>query len=227
MGCIMSNVHLGIPGFEAIIFDFDGVIVDSESHWDKLENPYIKDHTTGWHDTDYSQLTGMGLAEIYKLLVAKYDFPFSRQKYFDDYDKMALTLYGSVAQPVGDIGLFLDFLTTQDIKVAIASSSKPSWIDIALKRFNLDSYFSTIVSSHDKDIANGKPAPDVYLKAANKLIVSTGRTIAIEDSTNGVRSAKSAGIFCVGLDINGENSQDLSHADLTVKSYQALIEILR
>lgn len=82
------------------------------------------------------------------------------------------------------------------------------------------------MSSHDPDVTNGKPAPDVYVKAARELLVATDKIIVIEDSTNGIRAAKSAGMFCIGLNINGQNIQDLSQADLIVTSYDELTEFI-
>ena len=221
-----NNLYKHTKGYLAVVLDFDGVIVDSEDHWGGVENPYIKKHTSKWRDEDYGQLTGMGLSEVHKLLVTKYDFPLSEQQYFNDYEELALTLYSEVAKPIKGVEQFLEHLKASDLKIAIASSSRPTWINIALKRHGLRGYFSRIVSSHDPDVSNGKPAPDVYVKAARELLVATDKIIVIEDSTNGIRAAKSAGTFCIGLNINGQNIQDLSQADLIVTSYDELTEFI-
>ena len=100
------------------------------------------------------------------------------------------------------------------------------WIKTSLERHALTDYFSVIVSSHDPDIVNGKPAPDVYIKAARELGVSPDKIIVIEDSSSGISAAKSAGMFCVGLNTEGRGEQDMSQCNLEAASYRYLISVL-
>lgn len=209
-----------------IIFDFDGVVVDSENHWPVVENPYIEQYCTGWQDEFYGQLTGMGLSEVYDLLTSRYDFSKSKEQYFEDYEKMALELYGNIAMPIAGIEELLDCLERNHISASIASSSKPAWIRVALKKHDLDGYFQDITSSHDLEITHGKPAPDVYLGAIAKQIGGSDSLMAIEDSTNGIRAAKAAGLFCIALNIDGTNIQDTSGADAEITTYDCLTSTL-
>lgn len=210
---------------KGVIFDFDGVIVDSENSWPAVENPYIRQHTTGWSDGFYADLIGMGLSEVYGYLSSRFSFDVSKEQYFADYDRLALGLYGAVAEPIEGIIELLDSLKGRGLRLDIASSSKPTWIRMALDRHGMSGYFETITSSHDEDVDRGKPEPDVYLRALQKQALATNEVIAIEDSRNGITAATSAGIFCVGVNINGTNSQDISNSNLKINRYSELLQL--
>lgn len=212
-------------GIKGVIFDFDGVIIDSESRWPALENPYIRQHTKGWSDDFYSNLTGMGLDEVYEYLASHYTLDVSREQYFADYEQLALILYGEVALPVEGMSELLRFLKSKGVRMSIASSSKADWIIISLKRHGMDEYFESITSSHDDGIIHGKPAPDVYLSALAKQHLATNEVMVVEDSTNGIIAAKSAGLFCVGVNIGNTNTQDISYADLKIDKYSELAKL--
>jgi beta-phosphoglucomutase-like phosphatase (HAD superfamily) len=85
-------------GLCGVIFDFDGVIVDSEKHWIDIETPYLQQHIPSWQRHNYSELVGRSLSEVHELLKAKYGFRLSLERYFHDYENMALKLYSQKAQ---------------------------------------------------------------------------------------------------------------------------------
>jgi HAD superfamily hydrolase (TIGR01509 family) len=211
---------------KGIIFDFDGVIVDSEDHWSSVENPYIKSHTEGWHDKFYDRLTGMGLTEIHKLLKDEYGFSLTKDEYFNDYEQLALKLYTDIAKPIEGVGDLLRRVRECGLDISIASSSKPTWINISLEKYDLKHYFSHVISSHDNGIKHGKPFPDVYVEALRQSNLKPSEVIAVEDSTNGIKAAKSAGMFCIALNVNGTNPQDISEADGIITTYEDLAKLL-
>lgn len=205
-----------------IIFDFDGVIVDSEKHWADVENPYLRRHIPSWHDEDYAILVGKSLPEVYALLQSR-GLKIAANQYFVDYEEMAQKLYSDLAQPLAPIITLLDWAHERHIACAIASSSKRSWIDLALRTHNLEHFFMSVASAHDPGVAKGKPAPDVYLQAISTMDISSSNLIAIEDSSNGVLAAKAAGLFCIGLR-NGDNeTQNLDQADMIVQEFTNLL----
>lgn len=210
-----------------VVLDFDGVIFDSEKHWATIENPYLRRHIPYWEDSDYHQLIGKSLSEVYDFLVQTRQFSLAKQEYFDDYEVMAQGLYHALAQPLPDITHLLEAFRNRGLRCAIASSSKRSWIDLALKSHGLKDYFEFIVSAHDPEVAYGKPAPDVYLRAVELLNEPVDTLIAIEDSQNGVTAAKAAGLFCLGLRNGDNDSQDLSAVDREFVSYKDLASCLR
>ncbi|MEI6054022.1 MAG: HAD-IA family hydrolase [Candidatus Saccharibacteria bacterium] len=205
---------------KGIVFDFDGVIVDSEYYWPEIESKFLFEHTIGWKEEYYTKLlTGKSLPEAHKLLVNDFSLKLTYDEYLIEYSKMAINIYRNIAKPINGLIDVLDFLGKKSIKLAIASSSKRSWIELSLKTHDLLKYFDVIVSSLDIDVENGKPSPDVYLLAAKRLGESTDALIAIEDSKSGVLSSKSAGIYCIGLNNGFNNNQDISESDIIINGY--------
>lgn len=206
-----------------IVFDFDGVLFDSEKHWAHVENPYLRKHIPAWKDTDYARLVGESLPEVYRFLVNVYRFQVSAQQYFADYEKMAVTLYSELAKPLPNVQELLSSIEADDdLSVAIASSAKPDWIMLALRAHNLQNYFPIVITAHDEHIQHGKPAPDVYLEAASRLALDVTQLLAIEDSYNGVKAARAANIFCVGLKNGVNEDQDLTEANVAVNGYEEM-----
>jgi len=204
--------------YRGVVFDFDGVLYDSEKHWVEVENSYLISQMPNWDPQDHRLLIGSSLPDTYNYLRSK-GFILSREKYFADYHKMAVELYSNIAKPLQDLDVLLRKLAARKTKMAVASSSKRIWINMALMNNKLPVTFTKIVSGDDPSIAEGKPAPDVYLKAAGLLNTPTAQLIAIEDSKNGIVSAKTAGLYCFGLQNGFNEDQDLSDADDIINGY--------
>jgi HAD superfamily hydrolase (TIGR01509 family) len=111
-------------------------------------------------------------------------------------------------------------LHAKGMQLILASSASKVTIDRVFKRFNLHPYFSHIVSG--EDFPNSKPHPAIFEHAASLSIAPKENCIVIEDSTNGVLAAKSAGIFCVGYLSKNSKLQDLSLADFVVSHFDEL-----
>jgi len=205
--------------YAGVVFDFDGVLFDSEKHWPSLENPYLLRHIPSWKDKYYAQLTGRSLPEIHTLLVREYAFPLAAEEYYKDYEEMAMQLYARVTEPLQGAEQALAVIRGSGKKVAIASSSRSEWISAALSRSTFADSFSEIITAYDPEVKRSKPAPDIYLCAATHLAEEPRRLIAIEDSRNGVQAAKSAGLYCIGLRNGFNDDQDLSGADEIMHGY--------
>lgn len=194
-------------------------MVDSERHWPGVENDYLRKHLTAWKDQYYKDLIGKSLPEVHEYLKRYYGFTLNAAQYYDDYENMAIPLYQRRAKSLPGLTRLLEHLQERQLLLAIASSSKRSWIELALKANNLTGHFGVVVSAHDKDIQKGKPAPDVYLAAAKLLGCNPAELVAVEDSRSGVLSAKAAGLYCFGLRNGFNEEQDLSGADEIIEGY--------
>ncbi len=214
--------------YTGVVFDFDGVLYDSEKHWYVIENEYLLDRIATWRPEDYKHLIGRSLPEAYSYL-RQHGLLLSEEQYVADYHKMAVRLYSELAKPLKGIHDLLHGVAAKKRKVAIASSSKRTWINTALKANKLSIDIPIIVSAADAEINHGKPAPDVYLRAAYLLQENPSQLIAIEDSKNGVLSAKAAGLYCIGLRNGFNDSQDLTAADRIMCGYSQdnVAEIMR
>ena len=205
----------------AVIFDMDGVIVDSEIHWKTLEGYFLQSLIPTWTSADQDKIIGLGVHDLYTLLISQYGLQKTKQQFLELYQEMANKIYG---QKVSLIAGFSDLLTTlnkNNIPVALASSSPRSWINIMLRRFGLQASFRVVVSADELE-GEGKPSPAIYLLTAQRLGVSPTSCIAIEDSKNGVLSAKNAGMFCIGFRNGFNEEQDLSKADMIIHGFAEL-----
>ena len=206
-----------VRSLKAVIFDMDGVIVDSESHWKEVEPLFLGRLVPKWGPRDYRRIIGCSIQDIHALLVQDYGLAMGWPEFIAAYGAIADDIYGRRASLLEGFEALLKGLIREKLPVGLASSSPRRWIDMVVDRFGLRSSFKAIVSADDLK-GEGKPSPAVYLRAARELGAAPEGCAAIEDSTNGVRSAKRAGMLCVGLSDGRGHAQDLSEADLVVRS---------
>lgn len=202
---------------KAVIFDFDGVIVDSERYWDQGCLAIYQTMLPQWTTEDDKQLKGRSVHDIYPWLVKEHGLTLTKDEYMGRLHEFVRTIYEEQTQMIDGILELLEALQARRIPLAIASSSQRNWIDMALARFDIGHYFRYIVVA--QDVGRGKPDPAVYIEAARRLDVPADECIAIEDSTNGLKSAKAADMFCIALQhLSDTHPQDLSAAHMIVTS---------
>jgi len=181
----------------AVIFDMDGVLLDSEAAWDAVREAYTRDSGGTWSDSAQRDMMGMSSTEWSRYMHDDLGIPADPDQIAADvaermiasYDERLPLIDGAVeaveraAERYGDLGL--------------ASSANRPLIDLALRESGLDRFFKATVSS--EEVERGKPAPDVYLEAARRLGVDPAETMAVEDSDNGILSAHNAGMCVVAI----------------------------
>ncbi|WP_227352907.1 HAD family hydrolase [Haladaptatus salinisoli] len=198
---------------DAVLFDMDGVVVNSEDFWVELEEETIFPEV-GVDDVSADEITGMNYREIYDYLDSEYGTTATKAEFVAIYDEAAKKIYGEHVALMDGYHDLLDELRDRRVEVALVSSSPHDWIEIVLDRFDLE--FDEIVSAEDIDVP-GKPEPAIYEYAAARLDRRADECAAVEDSENGVESAVRAGAYCVGYP-NGAKELDLSAADVIVSS---------
>jgi HAD superfamily hydrolase (TIGR01509 family) len=206
---------------DTVIFDMDGVIVDSELYWGKPDFEFLKSLIPGWDERRQMNRKGVSIYDVYESLKSDFRASIRKSEFLNKYHRLAEDIYGRKSSLLPG---FLDFakrLRCEGFKTAIVSSSPTSWIDIVIKRFGIASLFDTVVSGEGFE-GKGKPAPDIYLHAAGELAAKPAECVVIEDSANGVASAKAAGMRCVGIRGGSEPGNDLSGADLVVNGFHEL-----
>ena len=180
----------------AVVFDLDGVIVDSEQVWDEVREAYV--HETGGRYTVDSarDMMGMSSREWSRYMAEALHVPGTPQEINAAIVERMLARYGEAppllpgaVEAVRRIGAW--------VPLAIASSSNRELIEVVLRASGLAADFAATVSS--EEVPRGKPSPDVYLEAARRLGVDPAQCGAVEDSHNGIRSAKSAGMRVVAV----------------------------
>src|SRR5438105_14661824 len=141
---------------EAVIFDMDGVILDSEIHWKTTEGYFLQSLIPGWSMNDQDRIIGLGVLDLYALLVDTYHLQKTKEQFLEIYQEMANEIYGQKVSLIEGFTELLSVLHTNHIPVALASSSPETWITIMLERFNLRESFQAVVSA---DELEGKAKP--------------------------------------------------------------------
>ncbi|WP_236790397.1 HAD family phosphatase [Amycolatopsis sp. GM8] len=176
---------------DAVVFDLDGVLVDSERTWDEVRRAVVAEHGGGWTDPATRAMQGMSTPEWARYLVGELGVRLTPEHVAEVViDEMAKRY--AEGPPVLPGAPETVRAVAGRYPVAIASSSPPVLINAFLEATDLTGLVRVAVSS--EQVAAGKPAPDVYLRAAELLAVRPESCAAIEDTTNGMRSALAAGM---------------------------------
>ena len=181
---------------EAVVFDLDGVIVDSEQVWDDVREQLAKERGGRWHDGAQAAMMGMSSPEWSAYMHEEIGLPESPQEINDEVVRRLLARYRE-SLPLIDGAAAAVRRLAPEFALGVASSSNRPIIDAVLATAGIAELFGVTVSS--EEVARGKPAPDVYLEAARRLGVAPQRCAAVEDSSNGLRSAHAAGMRVVAL----------------------------
>ena len=206
---------------QAFIFDMDGVIVDSEIHWKSVEGYYLRELVPGWDEIDQSRIVGISLENLFVMLREEYGYSGSEEEFLETYHANARRIYTEKAQLLPGFEDLLSLLHDRGVRLALASSSPRAWIDLVLDRFDLRPSFDVTVSAQEID-GEGKPSPAIYLDTARQLGVDPARCVVVEDSRNGVLSARAAGMYCIGLRNGFNDDQDLSDAHIIVDGHAGI-----
>ncbi len=205
---------------KAVIFDMDGVVVDSDRMLFTLERKVFEDLGIAVSEEDHLSFVGMTAPKFWGALKEKYGLKQSVEELVDNFRKISYEFFSSCEiEPMEGLLPFLEDLRVHGVKVALASSGSARRIGLIMKRLGLDEVFSVRVTANDVRI--GKPDPEVFLKAAEKLGVVPADCAVIEDAKLGVEAANSAGMLSVGFNaVPGR--QDLSAAKLIVGGFGEL-----
>lgn len=205
---------------EAVCFDMDGVVVDSEQYWAAREEEVILPAALGDEGIDASAVSGMNLNDTYHYLRERYDVEVSEAEFVDLYDEAAEEIYYEKAELMDGFRDLVGDLRDRGATVALVSSSPRRFIDMVFDRFDLEGCFDEVVSAEDID-AESKPAPDIYRHAADAVEVDIGDCVAVEDTENGVEAAVNAGMDCIAYRAD-DGDQDVSAATAVVEGPEEL-----
>lgn len=180
----------------AVIFDLDGVLVDSEPLWDDVRHHFALAHGGRWDAHAQRSMMGMSSGEWGRFMRVELGVPLSEPEIVRGVaDDMAARYRQEVPLLPGATDAVQRLVARWPL--GLASSSNRSLIDIVLARARLTQYFTTAVSS--EEVPRGKPAPDVYVEVCRQLGVPPSRCTGIEDSTNGLLAAQAAGMRVIAI----------------------------
>lgn len=212
---------------KCVIFDMDGVIIDSEPIHQECERRMFGLLGIDISDEEHNSLIGATDLSMWSKLGKLYHLPMSVNNAIQLKKTIYLEYLNREAniEPLPHVKQLIIDLHKQGFLLAVASSSPHEQIDFILKKFGLKRYFHAIVSG--EDVEAGKPHPEIFLRAARAVGVSPCSCAVIEDSYNGVTAAKKAGMICIGFINPNSGTQDLSKADILISSFKELaIKIL-
>jgi HAD superfamily hydrolase (TIGR01509 family) len=181
---------------DAVVFDMDGVLIDSEHVWDEVREQLARERGGRWHEQAQRDMMGMSSPEWSRYMHERIGLAEAPEEINRLVVERLLERYAG-APPLIDGAVEAVERLAAVWPLAIASSSNREVIDAVLAATPLGPLFRLTVSS--EEVARGKPAPDVYLEAARRLGAEPGRSAAVEDSHNGIRAAKAAGMRTLAI----------------------------
>ena len=206
---------------EAVVFDLDGVLLQSEEVWDEVREKYVRERGGRYDAAIQRAMMGMSSTEWSRFLHDEAGVPDDPREINLEVVRRMLAAYRERLPLVPGAVEAVHRLAAQ-FPLGLASSSNRELIDTVLDVSGLAPCFAATVSS--EEVAHGKPAPDVYLEAARRVGVEPTRCAAVEDSHGGIRSAKSAGMRVIAIPNPTYPPDDaaLALADVTLRSLDEL-----
>lgn len=220
-GLLLKKQTKKHPMIKTVIFDMDGVLIDSEPiHFSAYEQ-HFKELNIEVSDELYQTFIGSSTKNIYSRIKELFNLSQSvpeliarkRELFYICFsESKTLSLIDGVLELIED-------LYQNDIQLIVASSSSYQNINIIFKKFDLDQYFSHKVSG--EDFPESKPNPAIFNKAVELSEHHKNECIVIEDSTNGIKAANNAGVFVIGYK-SKESNQNYEAADLIISNYKEI-----
>jgi len=177
---------------KAVIFDMDGVIFNTEVLSRRLWREVFKEYGYGFSDTTYKKLIGRSMPDAYKILSEEYGPELPIEELAERQDALWHKATAGETEKKAGIHEILEYLQSRGIPCAVGSSTNHVEVEKRLEQNGLRGYFDVVVGGDY--VENAKPAPDIFLKCAEYLGVDPRNCLVIEDSVNGLRAAKAAGM---------------------------------
>jgi len=210
-----------VSDVEAVVFDLDGVLIQSEEVWDEVREAFVRERGGRYDDEVQRAMMGMSSTEWSRYLHESAGVPDPPEEIDAEVVRRMLAAYRSHL-PLIDGAVDAVRRLAAGFTLAVASSSNRPLIDAVLDAAGIEGCFAATVSS--EEVERGKPAPDVYLEAARRLGVEPARCAAVEDSHGGIRSAKAAGmrVLAIPNPTYPPDEDSLAQADVVLRSLAEL-----
>ncbi len=213
--------------YSAIIFDMDGVLVDSEPYHIKIERELFRKLKLDISEEEHARYMGTASDVMWTEIIRSRKLDLSVDEIVELNYRESEQYFSSLQQipPMPGLVQLLDWATGLGIPMAVASSSVPEVVKIIMDKTGLRKYFKQVVSS--RAVGKSKPEPDVFLHTAKLLSILPEQCIIIEDSTNGIKAAKAAGMFCIAYLGASSSTQNADMADLRIQDFYELKPVLK
>jgi len=202
----------------AVVFDLDGVLVDSEPIHFRAANRVLRGYGAALTEAEFLAFVGLGERASWDAWRRRYAISAPREQLLAAHTAARLQEIAAGVPAIAEAVQLARRLSASGLRLAIASSSTGAVIDALVSACGLDEVFAVRVSGEDPEVRHSKPAPDVYLLAAARLGVPPAACVAIEDSGPGVTAAKRAGMTCIAVPNRWTRDQDFCEADVVLES---------
>ena len=194
----------------------DGVLADSEPLYHLSMNQVLQEHGHSLTDEDNRIILGTTVKHTWQWLTDRFGLDGELEEWIGVYDRIILKNLKENVEPSPGLYDLLDSLKTRGLPIGLASSSQANWVDSVLTTLDVKDRFSVVVSGDM--VTNGKPAPEIFLKAAGELGAEPSRCLVFEDSPHGIQAGKAAGMTVVAVLTDLTRDLDLSLADRRIES---------
>ena len=214
---VSAGSNTASSSFKGVIFDMDGTLIESTEAdykaWERVFNDYNK--TLSF--SDYVPLLGVRSADVIVYHLGISDEEDVKRILREKFDYFVEYINENPIKVVADAEIFIKSLAASSLKIGLATSSRKEKMQLVLEQLNFLQYFDVIVTG--EEVENSKPAPDIFLKAAERLGLSPAECVVFEDGPVGVAAAKSANIKCVAITAT-HPADKLQNADITIDTYE-------
>jgi len=211
--------------FKAIIFDMDGTIIDTEHIWKKVTHDLIKSKdeniTPEFFEEINNQLRGMAIPRSCAIIKEKMNLEHTLHELMEEKRHRAGHLYKDGVNFIDGFKKFHKKVLSANLKTGIATNADDFTLNCTRQVVPLHDFFGEHVYNISHVNNKSKPDPDLYLHVAQALGVDPKECVAIEDSAHGIRAAKLAGMFCIGIN-TANNKEALKEADLIIDHYDEI-----
>lgn len=208
---------------KAIIWDMDGVLIDSESHYGKVAPVLFKQFDIDISDETARNFMGTSFNQYFPRVVKEYGKDIPLEIGIEKYNKIIEDIYENLVYLNPEAKDVLENLKDKYV-FALATSTSKNLAEPLLKRLGIIDYFKVKVFGNQ--IEKSKPAPDIYLEALRQLRIKSSEAIAVEDSFNGISSADSAGLIVIAYKAGHNSNVDFSKADFVTEDLREIPKIL-
>ncbi|KAA3607183.1 MAG: HAD family phosphatase [Planctomycetota bacterium] len=212
---------------QGFLFDMDGTLVDSEALHFESTNRILAEFGANLSEAEFQPYIGMAEEPFWQDLIRRFALPLPALELAQRRtEALAVRMQSLSLPPLPGVLPLLQRIQAAGLPCGVASSSPRAMIEQTLECAGLTSFFQGWWSGHE-DVVHGKPAPDLYRKAAAALKLKADRCVAVEDSATGLASAKAAGLFTVAIPCPSHPDPKLHGADRLLHSCQELLEAVQ
>lgn len=214
-----------LPGnIEAVLFDLDGTLVDSMWMWPQIDRDFLNERGFEVPEGLKTDVDGLSMAEDAVYFKTRFNLPDSCDELIDIWNNMALHHYENDVHLQPGAQEFLEYLRRKEIKAGVVTSNSRVLCEAALKSNGVEDYFGAVVTS--EDVTHGKPDPEGYLLAANRLGADPHACVVFEDLPAGLTAAHAAGMMAIAFEDEYSHAyidekQDL--CDFMIDDYRTII----